>query len=165
MKFVIDQTIPFIKGTLEPYAEIVYLDGPSISNADLKDADALIILHHTRCNRELLQGTSVKIIATATIGTDHIDLAYCKANNIYVQNAPGCNSGGVMNYVFFLAAAVIGCLPIFPKIRVALTNRESVHFAPGLVIAWEIVVCVVLLAVCTTLLVGESYNPFLYFRF
>lgn len=114
MKFVIDQTIPFIKGTLEPYAEIVYLDGPSISNADLKDADALIILHHTRCNRELLQGTSVKIIATATIGTDHIDLAYCKANNIYVQNAPGCNSGGVMNYVFsaLYGAASRGRIPL-----------------------------------------------------
>ena len=71
----------------------------------------------------------------------------------------------VMNHIFFIAVALIACLPVAPAIRKALTNRESTNFAPGLVIAWEIGVCAVLLAVCTALLVGESYNPFLYFRF
>ncbi|MBQ9310629.1 MAG: 4-phosphoerythronate dehydrogenase [Bacteroidales bacterium] len=100
MKFVIDQSIPFIKGIFEPYAQILYRDGAAIAPSDLKDADALIVLHNTKCTETLLSGSAVKIIATATIGTDHIDLSYCKQNDIYVQNAPGCNAGGVMNYVF-----------------------------------------------------------------
>ena len=40
------------------------------------------------------------MIATATIGTDHIDLDYCREHGIEVHNAEGCNAGGVMQYVF-----------------------------------------------------------------
>ena len=40
------------------------------------------------------------MIATATIGTDHIDLEYCREKGIKVHNAEGCNAGGVMQYVF-----------------------------------------------------------------
>ena len=100
MKFVIDQAIPFIKGVFEPYAQAVYKDGTAITRDDLIDADALIIRTRTRCNAELLEGTAVKIISTAAIGTDHIDMAWCNEHGMFVQNAPGCNSGGVMNYVF-----------------------------------------------------------------
>ena len=44
---------------------------------DVRDADALVIRTRTRCNRELLEGSKVKFIATATIGFDHIDVDYC----------------------------------------------------------------------------------------
>ncbi len=100
MKFVIDQAIPFIKGVFEPYAETVYKDGGAICREDLMDADALVIRTRTRCNEALLAGTSVKIISTAAIGLDHIDIPFCIDNGIFIQNAPGSNSGGVMNYVF-----------------------------------------------------------------
>ena len=100
MKIVADIAIPFLSGVFEPYAEVVYKQHSDICREDLIDADALVIRNHTRCNPALLEGTSVKIIATATIGTDHIDLPWCNANGIFVQNAPGSNSGGVMNYFF-----------------------------------------------------------------
>lgn len=100
MKVVIDKDIPFIEGVFEPYSEVVYRPGTDICRADLLDADALIVRTRTHCNSELLDGTSVKMIATATIGMDHIDLDYCRDAGIYVQNAAGCNAGGVMNYVF-----------------------------------------------------------------
>ena len=99
MKFVIDKAIPFIEGVLEPYGEVCYLDGPAIGPADIKDADALLIRTRTRCTSDLLEGSDVRIIAKATIGTDHIDLDYCKQRGIYICNAAGCNAGGVMNYV------------------------------------------------------------------
>ena len=59
----------------------------------------LLIRTRTRCTSDLLEGSNVRIIATATIGTDHIDLDYCKQRGIYICNAAGCNAGGVMNYV------------------------------------------------------------------
>ncbi len=99
MKFVIDKAIPFINGVLEPYGEVVYLDGPSICPSDIADADAMLIRTRTRCNAALLEGSPVKLIATATIGTDHIDLDYCAKHGIHTCNAAGCNAGGVMNYV------------------------------------------------------------------
>ncbi|MCQ2178210.1 MAG: 4-phosphoerythronate dehydrogenase [Bacteroidales bacterium] len=100
MKIVIDSAIPFVKGVFEPFAQVLYKDGVSICRDDIIDADALMIRTRTCCNAALLEGTAVKIIATATIGTDHIDLQYCESRGIFVQNAAGCNSGGVMNYVF-----------------------------------------------------------------
>lgn len=100
MKIVIDSVIPFIEGVLEPFATVVYKKGADIRKEDISDADALMVRSRTRCKASLLDGTSVKMIATATIGTDHVDLDWCNNNGVYVQNAPGCYSGGVMNYVF-----------------------------------------------------------------
>lgn len=100
IKIVADRNIPFLEGVFEPYAEVVYIDGKDIASDDVRDADALIIRTRTRCNAELLESSKVSMIATATIGTDHIDFKYCDAHNIEVHNAEGCNSGGVMQYVF-----------------------------------------------------------------
>lgn len=100
MKIVADKNIPFLEGVFEPYADVVYIDGSQITHEDVVDADALIIRTRTKCNAELLGGTNVQMISTATIGTDHIDLKYCADNGIEVYNAEGCNAGGVMQYVF-----------------------------------------------------------------
>ena len=100
MKIVADKHVPFLEGVFEPYGEVVYIDGREINHNDIVDADALIIRTRTKCNAELLEGTKVSMIATATIGMDHIDLDYCNEHNIEVHNAQGCNAGGVMQYVF-----------------------------------------------------------------
>ncbi len=100
MKIVADTNIPFLKGVLEPYAEVKYLDGRAIDRASISDADCIIIRTRTRCNADLLAGSKVQMIACATIGTDHIDTQWCAANGIEVQNAEGCNAGGVADYVF-----------------------------------------------------------------
>ena len=100
IKVVIDDAIPFISGVLEPFADVVYKGGREICREDLMDASALVIRTRTRCDEALLEGTAVKFIATATIGTDHIDHDYCDRKGIVVRNAAGCNAGGVMNYVF-----------------------------------------------------------------
>ena len=100
MKVVADTNIPFLKGVLEPYAEVVYMDGRSIDREAMKDADALIIRTRTKCNEDTLSGSRVEMISSATIGTDHIDLTWCRNHGIEVQNAEGCNAGGVADYVF-----------------------------------------------------------------
>ena len=100
IKIVVDDAIPFISGVFEPYADVVYKVGREISREDLLDAQALVIRTRTKCDAALLEGTKVKFIATATIGTDHIDHDYCDKAGIVVRNAAGCNAGGVMNYVF-----------------------------------------------------------------
>jgi len=99
MKIIIDDKIPYIKGVLEPYAEVVYLPGKLTTAEVAKDADALVTRTRTNCSRDVLEGSSVKLIATATIGFDHIDTAYCEAAGIEWVNAPGCNAESVNQYI------------------------------------------------------------------
>lgn len=99
MKIVIDNKIPFIRGVFEPFADVVYLPGRETTAEVVKDADALITRTRTICNESLLKGSSVKVIATATIGYDHIDTAWCERNGIFWTNAPGCNSWSVKQYI------------------------------------------------------------------
>ena len=106
MKIVADKDVPFLAGVFEPYAEVVYKGGTDIGPDDVKDADALVTRTRTRCDAALLSGSRVKLIASATIGTDHIDREWCDAQGIVVRNAPGCNAGGVMEYVFCALYAV-----------------------------------------------------------
>lgn len=99
IKIVADSKIPFLEGALESVARIEYLPGGAISRKHLKDTDGLIIRTRTKCNRELLEGTSVRFIATATIGYDHIDGDYCRERGITWTSAPGCNSSSVRQYI------------------------------------------------------------------
>ncbi|MEG0789561.1 MAG: 4-phosphoerythronate dehydrogenase [Alistipes sp.] len=99
MKIIADAAIPFLKGVLEPYADLTYIKGDAITAADVRTADALLIRTRTRCNAALLEGSSVKMIATATIGFDHIDLDYCHSHGIRVVTAAGCNARGVLQWV------------------------------------------------------------------
>ena len=100
MKVIIDHKIPYIKEAIEKIAdEAVFLPGDAFTPEAVKDADALIVRTRTRCNRELLEGSKVKFIATATIGYDHIDTAYCQAVGITWTNCPGCNAGSVEQYI------------------------------------------------------------------
>lgn len=99
MKIIADSAIPFLEGVLEPYAEVRYLPGRSIAADDVRDADALVIRTRTRCDASLLEGSRVRLIATATIGFDHIDLGWCAARGIRVATAAGCNARGVLQWI------------------------------------------------------------------
>lgn len=108
MKIIADDKIPFLRGALEPVAEVVYKEGKSISRADVADCDAIITRTRTRCDATLLEGTRVSGIFTATIGYDHIDTAFCKRAGIYWENAPACNSRSVEQYI----ASALGVLKL-----------------------------------------------------
>ena len=99
MKVIIDSAIPFIRGVVEPYAEVVYCSGAAIDSTLVRDADALVVRTRTKCCRELLEGSKVRFIATATIGRDHIDEDYCHEAGIEVASAAGCNARGVLQWV------------------------------------------------------------------
>lgn len=100
MKVIVDNKIPYINEAIEKLAdEVVYLPGASFTPEAVKDADALIVRTRTLCNRELLEGSQVRFIATATIGYDHIDTDYCQKAGIVWTNCPGCNAGSVEQYV------------------------------------------------------------------
>lgn len=100
MRIIVDSHIPHIQGLIEPRAEVLYMEPSDITRDAVKDADALIVRTRTRCDAALLDGSSVRFIGSATIGTDHIDLEYCASHGITVRNAPGCNAPAVAQWVF-----------------------------------------------------------------
>jgi len=99
MKIIIDDKIPYIRGAFENVAEVIYLPGSKTTPEIVKDADAIVTRTRTICNEKLLSGSTVKFIATATIGYDHIDTEYCEQAGIKWTNAPGCNSKSVEQYI------------------------------------------------------------------
>jgi len=107
LRIVADEAIPFLKGVLEPFAEMLYLPGNAISKKNVENADALLVRTRTSCNAELLENSSVKMIATATIGMDHLDKSFLERQGIFYTNAPACNADSVVQY--FVAALLEMC--------------------------------------------------------
>ena len=100
MKIVVDDKIPYIRETICQLAdEVVFLSGAAITADDVRDADVLVVRTRTRCNQQLLEGSKVQLVVTATIGYDHIDTEWLESAGIRWTNCPGCNSGSVAQYI------------------------------------------------------------------
>ncbi len=108
-KILIESHVPFTEGLFDGEAEVTVLRPEEFTRERLieEGADAILVRTRTRCDASLLEGTAVTAAATATIGTDHIDITYCEANGIQVINAPGCNAPAVAQYVFATALRAI----------------------------------------------------------
>lgn len=99
MKIVIDNAIPFLEGVLEPYAEIRYLPGREIAGARRARRRRADRPHPHALRRGAARRFAGAVIATATIGFDHIDLDYCRRRQIGVATAAGCNARGVLQWI------------------------------------------------------------------
>ncbi len=99
MKILADAHIPYLRGVAEQFGEVEYLPGNQFSKETISDKDALIVRTVTHFGEEILSGTNVKLICSATIGFDHIDTEYCDTYGISWRTAPGCNANSVEQYV------------------------------------------------------------------
>lgn len=100
MKILADENIPMVKDVFSHLGDVTTISGRDIKNEILKDVDVLLVRSITKVNEELLDGTRVKFVATATIGEDHIDKDYLEKKNIVFSSAPGSNAESVAEYVF-----------------------------------------------------------------
>ncbi len=100
MKIIVDEAISFAEEAFSQFGEVVLFAGREITNNICKNADALITRSITEVNASLLDGSNIKFVGTATIGTDHIDLKYLNKKEIAFASAAGCNADAVTEYVF-----------------------------------------------------------------
>ncbi len=105
MKIIADENIPFVKECFSSIGDVRTIDGRDISVSTVKDADILLVRSITRVDEELLTGSKVKFVATATIGFEHIDTVFLAQKNIGFASAPGSNANSVAEYVI---AALLG---------------------------------------------------------
>jgi erythronate-4-phosphate dehydrogenase len=103
MQITIDKKILYLKEFFDRYNyDCKSYSEEQIDNCALKDTDAFFTRTRCLCNKELLENTKVKFLTTATVGTDHIDLDYCKKNNISTFNSKGANKWSVVQYVLYV---------------------------------------------------------------
>ncbi|MBQ2067937.1 MAG: hypothetical protein II457_03335 [Paludibacteraceae bacterium] len=102
MKIICDIYIPFIVEAIRkewPDVEIIPMEPEQIDALAVRDADVLIVRTRTRVNAALLAGSNVQMVCTATIGFDHIDIAYCDSHGTRWMSCPGCNAQAVCDYI------------------------------------------------------------------
>lgn len=100
MKIVCDDKIPYIEPCLRALTDdVVMKPGRDITADDVRDAHILIVRTRTRCDASLLSGSKVFLVATATIGYDHLDTRWLESHGIAWANCPGCNASSVGQYV------------------------------------------------------------------
>ena len=101
LNIIADQNMPLVETLFAPFGNISLLPGRSISAADVREADVLLVRSITNVDRQLLAGSAVRFVGSATIGTDHIDKAYLAEAGIEFAHAPGCNDNLItrINYI------------------------------------------------------------------
>ncbi|NIA16305.1 MAG: 4-phosphoerythronate dehydrogenase PdxB [Nitrospiraceae bacterium] len=99
MKIVADENIPYVREAFAVLGEVVTVPGRSMDPALVKDAELLLVRSITKVNSDLLDGSRVGFVATATIGEDHVDKSYLADRGIAFSSAPGCNANSVGQYL------------------------------------------------------------------
>ena len=99
MKIVADENIPFVSECFSSIGEVEVVVGREITPGVVAGADALLVRSVTRVGADLLSGSGVRFVGTATIGFDHIDIEYLSRNNIGFASAPGSNANSAAEYV------------------------------------------------------------------
>ncbi len=110
LTIVADENMPRVAQWFAPLGEVRTLPGRAITAADLQDADVLLVRSVTRVDRALLEGSRVRFVGSATIGTDHLDLDWLAAAGIAAVAAPGCNARSVVEYVLSAFCVVDGLI-------------------------------------------------------
>jgi len=99
LKIIADENIPFAREAFGALGEVTLISGREATPQVLRDCDLLFCRSVTKINRELLEGSRVRFVGTATIGTDHVDIPYLRERGIAFASAPGSNANSVAEYV------------------------------------------------------------------
>lgn len=99
MRLVVDANMAGAEAAFAGWGEVVRRPGRTLTPADVATADALFVRSVTRVNADLLAGSRVRFVGSATIGTDHVDTAWLHEQGIGFAHAPGCNADAVADWV------------------------------------------------------------------
>ena len=99
MKIIADENLAFTDYFFADFGQIESHAGRTLSPEHLKDSEALLVRSVTKVNQALLQDSNIQFVGSATIGTDHLDIAYLEAQKMTWANAAGCNAQAVAEYV------------------------------------------------------------------
>jgi erythronate-4-phosphate dehydrogenase len=118
MKIIADANIPFVKECFSSIGEVETIGGREMTPWNVAEADILLVRSITPVGVDLLAGSKVRFVGTATIGFDHIDLGFLDSNSIGFASAPGSNANSAAEYV------IAGLLSIGQKYAFNLEGKS-----------------------------------------
>ncbi|MGH8615691.1 MAG: 4-phosphoerythronate dehydrogenase [Gammaproteobacteria bacterium] len=143
---------PEIYGVAEAFGSLGELRlraGRTWDKSALADADVVLVRSTTRIDPDLIEGTRVGFVGSATSGVDHVDQGYLTSRGIAFASAAGSNAAAVADYVISaviawseqrelslkgLSAGVIGCGRIGSRVvqRLVALGLECLEHDPPL---------------------------------
>ena len=99
MRVLADENIPLVEDAFGTLGTVRTLSGRAIEPADVRDVDVLLVRSVTPVGADLLDGSAVQFVGSATIGTDHVDERYLREQGIAFAHAPASNADSVADYV------------------------------------------------------------------
>jgi len=118
VKIIADANIPFAAECFSSVGGVQVLSGREITPSVVGDANVLLVRSVTRVDSDLLAGSKVRFVGTATIGFEHIDVEYLSKRNIGFASAPGSNANSAAEYV------IAGLLEIGQRHNVKLEGKS-----------------------------------------
>lgn len=107
-KIVADENIPFAEQGFGKAGVVRLMGGREIDREAVEEADILLVRSVTRVDAALLEGSAVRFVGSATIGTDHVDQDFLREKGIVFAHAPASNADSVVEYVL----AALLCLAV-----------------------------------------------------
>jgi erythronate-4-phosphate dehydrogenase len=99
MNIAVDEALPYWPELLADLGNIRPYSARKLKPEDIRDVDALVVRSVTPINASLLEGSSVKFVAAASAGYDHVDRNYLKNRGIHFAYSAGCNADAVSEYI------------------------------------------------------------------
>ncbi len=99
LRIVADANIPLAREAFGALGTVEALPAAAITPDAVREADILLVRSVTRVDDALLDGSALRFVGTATIGTDHIDADALARRGIAFASAPGSNAESVVEWV------------------------------------------------------------------
>jgi len=106
VRIIADANIPFVKDCFASIGEVEVVPGREITPATVADADVLLVRSVTQVDSDLLIGSGVSFVGSATIGFEHIAIDFLREHNIGFASAPGSNANSTAEYVIAVLLSV-----------------------------------------------------------
>lgn len=99
LRIVADENIPRAREAFGALGDVRLMPGRRITPETVREADVLLVRSVTRVEAALVDGSALRFVGSATIGTDHVDLDALRTRDIAFAHAPGSNAESVVEYV------------------------------------------------------------------
>ncbi|KTC89711.1 4-phosphoerythronate dehydrogenase [Fluoribacter dumoffii] len=119
MNILADASLPGLEMAFPPPFYLTKYHHPDEINQLLPGQDVLLCRSTLKVNKDLLKAHSLRYVATASSGTDHLDSYWLNSQNIKIIDAKGSNARAVADYV-------VACLAVLEQRRLIQGNRAGI---------------------------------------
>lgn len=104
MKILADGSLPLLQEFFKSPLELTLFHNPEELQKGLAHHELLLCRTTLQISEALLKHSAIRYVATASSGTDHLDINYLQHQHIPFFSAKGCNAVAVADYIVAMLA-------------------------------------------------------------